>query len=333
MAGGGGGAPKVPTRPSRTSVRAMRIAVADLGTNSTRLLVADVTADGQLTQIERHTTVTRLGEGVDGSGRLQPAAIDRVLTALTHYREIADAARAERRVAVATSAVRETDNGPELADRVRDEIGFDLRTISGDEEARLTFLGATARPQPPATPAAQTTLVIDIGGGSTEFVSGQPGSAPTFHVSTRLGSVRQTERHLAHDPPRHDELEALADEACQIIAEAVPVEIRTTIDKAIAVAGTPTSLAAIDQKLAPYDPDKVDGYDLELAAAARILAQLAILPVERRREVTGLHPDRAPTIVAGVVILVEALRLFGVRNVEVSESDILDGAALATLFQ
>jgi exopolyphosphatase/guanosine-5'-triphosphate,3'-diphosphate pyrophosphatase len=307
----------------------MRIAVADLGTNSTRLLVADLRSDGQLTQLERHTTVTRLGEGVDGSGRLSPAAIDRVLAALVSYRKIADATGAERRIAVATSAVREAENGAELTDRVRDELGFDIRTIDGDEEARLTFLGATAGR---ADTTAQT-LVIDIGGGSTEFVSGHPGSAPTFHVSTRLGSVRQTERHLAHDPPRHDELEALADEACQIIGEAVPAAIREQVDTLIAVAGTPTSLAAIDQRLDPYDPEKVDGYVLEHAAAERILAQLAVQPLERRRAVTGLHSDRAPTIVAGVAILVEALRLFGVRNVEVSESDILDGAALATLIQ
>lgn len=307
----------------------MRLAVADLGTNSTRLLVADVAASGQLTQVERHTTVTRLGEGVDGSSRLHPAAIDRVLAALAGYREIADAAGAEQRIAVATSAVRDADNGRELTDRVRDETGFDVRTIGGDEEARLTFLGATAG----RAPAGADALVIDIGGGSTEFVTGHPGETPAFHVSTRLGSVRQTERHLAHDPPRHDELEALADEACRIVAAAVPAEIRTSVDRVIAVAGTATSLAAIDQRLDPYDPDKVDGYDLELATAERILAQLAVLPLERRRAVTGLLPDRAPTIVAGVAILVEALRLFGVRNAEVSESDILDGAALATLIQ
>ena len=321
----------------------MRIAVADLGTNSTRLLVADVAPDGQLTQVERHTTVTRLGEGVDASGRLAPAAIDRVLAALAGYREIADAAGAQRRIAVATSAVRETENGPELADRARAETGFDVRTIDGDEEARLTFLGATASraartptaaPGPTATTAEPAeVLVIDIGGGSTEFVSGRPGHAPSFHVSTRLGSVRQTERHLAHDPPRHDELEALADEACSIVAEAVPTEIRERVGEVIAVAGTPTSLAAIDQRLDPYDPEKVDGYDLELATVERILAQLAVLDLDRRRAVAGLLADRAPTIVAGVVILVEALRLIGVRNVEVSESDILDGAAIATLIQ
>jgi exopolyphosphatase / guanosine-5'-triphosphate,3'-diphosphate pyrophosphatase len=314
----------------------MRIAVADLGTNSTRLLVADVTPGGQLTQLERHTTVTRLGDGVDGSGRLAPDAMERVYAALARYREIADAVAAERRIAVATSAVRETENGPELAAHVREQLGFDIRTIDGDEEARLTFLGATsgraattgAAPARDGTASGGDTLVIDIGGGSTELVSGRPGAAPAFHVSTRLGSVRQTERHLAHDPPRHDELEALADEACQILAAAVPAAIRERVGTAIAVAGTPTSLAAIDQRLDPYDPERVDGYRLERAACDRILAELAVLPLDRRRSVTGLHPDRAPTIVAGVAILVEALRLFGVREIEVSEADILDGAAL-----
>jgi exopolyphosphatase/guanosine-5'-triphosphate,3'-diphosphate pyrophosphatase len=249
--------------------------------------------------------------------------MERVYTALARYREIADAAGAEQRIAVATSAVRETENGPELAAHVRGEIGFDIRTIDGDEEARLTFLGATA-----GRATTSETLVIDIGGGSTEFVSGRPGSPPTFHVSTRLGSVRQTERHLAHDPPRHDELETLADAACEIVAAAVPAAIRERVGAAIAVAGTPTSLAAIDQRLDPYDPERVDGYRLELATCERILAELAVLPLERREKVTGLHPERAPTIVAGVAILVEALRLFGVREIEVSESDILDGAAL-----
>lgn len=315
----------------------MRIAVADLGTNSTRLLIADVTDDGRLTQLERHTTVTRLGQGVDASGRLAPEAMERVYAALARYREIADAAEAQRRIAVATSAVREAVNGPELTAHVRDRLGFDIRTIDGEEEARLTFLGATSdRTTPPGESSAQDaspeTLVIDIGGGSTELVSGRPGAAPTFHASTALGSVRQTERHVAHDPPRHEELEALAAEARQVLAAAVPTAIPARIGAVIAVAGTPTSLAAIDQQLDPYDPERVHGYILELAAAERILAELAVLPLDKRRALAGLHPDRAPTIVAGVAILVEALRLLGVHAIEVSEADILDGAALdATL--
>ncbi|MEX1142455.1 MAG: Ppx/GppA phosphatase family protein [Thermoleophilaceae bacterium] len=304
----------------------MRIAVADLGTNSTRLLVADVDEHGpspRVHQLERHTVVTRLGEGVDESGRLAPQAADRVCAALRRFREIADAAGATRRVAVATSAVREAANGNDLAARVRDEIGFDIHTISGDEEARLTFLGATA-----GRADTGPTLVIDVGGGSTELVVGHRGADPTFHVSTRLGSVRQSERHLHHDPPRHGELEALADEAARTIADAVPGGVRAEVTRGIAVAGTPTSLAAIDQELDPYDPERVDGYVLPLATAERILALLAVKDLDERRAVTGLHPDRAPTIVAGVAILVEAMRLFGLEHVEVSERDILEGAAL-----
>jgi exopolyphosphatase/guanosine-5'-triphosphate,3'-diphosphate pyrophosphatase len=303
----------------------MRIAVADIGTNSTRLLVADVTPAGELAQLERHTTVTRLGEGVAGSGRLRPEAIDRVCAALAGYRETAVAAGAERRIAVATSAVREAENGSELTDRVREELGFDVRTIDGDEEARLTFLGATARR---AAATAPPTLVIDIGGGSTELVVGHPGDAPNFHGSTRLGSVRQTERPLHDDPPGHAQLEALAAEAAEILAAATPEQLRGDVGTGIAVAGTPTSLAAIDQKLDPYDPDLVDGYVLELASVERMLALLALKPLAERRTVTGLHPERAPTIVAGVAILVQAMRLFGLEEIEVSESDILDGAAL-----
>lgn len=302
----------------------MRIAVADLGTNSTRLLIADVSADGRLTEVERRMTVTRLGEGVDASGRLAPQAMERVYAALEHYRELANTANAERAIAVATSAVRDAENGDELAAHVRDRLGFDIRTISGDEEARLTFLGATAgRPD-----GDRETLVIDIGGGSTEFVVGHPGQAPTFHVSTKLGSVRQTERHLASDPPEHEQMEALADEASTIVREGVPDQVRAKVTRGIAVAGTPTSLAAIEQKLDPYDPERVDGFVLELAAAERMLAMLALQPTEERRKVTGLHPERAPTIVAGVAILVETMRLFGLEQIEVSESDILDGTAL-----
>lgn len=300
----------------------MRIAVADLGTNSTRLLVADV-EDGRVAQLERHTVVTRLGEGVDRTGSLDPAAMQRVYDALRRFHGIADAANADRRIAVATSAVREADNGAQLAAHVRDEIGFDLETIDGDEEARLTFLGATA-----GRADSAPTLVVDVGGGSTELVVGRRGSDPGFHISTRLGSVRQTERNLHHDPPRHGELEALADEAAATIAEAVPPDIRAAVERGIAVAGTPTSLAAIDQELDPYDPERVDGYRLGIGTVERILALLAVKDVDERREVVGLHPDRAPTIVAGVGILLEAMRLFGLREIEVSEADILEGAAL-----
>jgi len=307
----------------------VRVAVVDIGTNSTRLLVADVTpsADGvgpTLTELDRRSTVTRLGQGVDATGALHDEAIERVVAVLGEYREAVDALGAERTVAVLTSAVRDAANGPSFAARVRDEFGFDARTLPGAEEARLTFLGATSER---AVSAPAPVVVIDIGGGSTEFVVGA-GSEPTFHVSTQSGAVRQSERHLRSDPPTAGELEAMRAQVCSIIEMEVPTSVRASTRAAIAVAGTATSLAAIDQKLEPYDPTRVHGYVLTLERAWEALRQLAAMTDAERREVPGLHPARAPTIVAGATHLVEALKVFNLDCTEVSEHDILRGAAL-----
>ena len=302
-----------------------RIAVVDLGTNTTRLLVANV-VDGDVRELDRRSRVTRLGQGVDSSGRLADEAIERVLGVVSEYREAIERMGAERTVAVATSAVRDAANGDEFRARVREHLGAEPRTISGDEEARLTFLGATAR-RADASDGAPV-LVLDIGGGSTEFVVGRPGDAATFHVSTRAGSVRQTERHITEDPPPPEEVASLAEEVRAIVAADVPEEVRTSVERGIAVAGTATSLAAIEQELDPYDPERVDGFDLTLASCERMLALLAELPLERRRELKGLDPDRAPTIVAGTVIIVEAMRACGLASIETSEADILHGVAL-----
>jgi exopolyphosphatase / guanosine-5'-triphosphate,3'-diphosphate pyrophosphatase len=300
----------------------MRVAVVDIGTNSTRLLVAEV-EQGDLRELERHTTVTRLGEGLEATGRLSDAAIGRVSEALAAYREAIDRLGTERTVAVATSAMRDAENGPDFRDEIQRRFDLDARTISGDEEARLTFLGATA-----GRDVGAETLVIDIGGGSTEYVVGRPGAGPDFHVSTRMGSVRHTERHLHGDPPTQAELAALAEDARAIVEADVPAELRERVGAGIAVAGTATSLAAIDQELDPYDPERVHGYRLSQPSCERLLARLAGLTVAERRAVAGLHPDRAPTIVAGAGILLESMRAFGLDRVEVSERDILHGAAL-----
>jgi exopolyphosphatase / guanosine-5'-triphosphate,3'-diphosphate pyrophosphatase len=300
------------------------IAVIDIGTNSTRLLVAAVRG-GRVEELERRTTVTRLGEGVDRSGRLAADAVERVAAAVGEYREIIDGLGADPVVAVATSAVRDAGNAAELADVLRDRHRVQVRTISGDEEARLTFSGATAG----AEAGEPSTLVIDIGGGSTEYVVGEPGSEPVFHVSTQMGSVRHTERHLHSDPPCPEELEALAADADAVLSSEIPSEVRDSVERAIAVAGTPTSLAAIDLELEPYDSERVHGYTLGLPSVERDLARLAALPLDRRREVRGLHPDRAPTIVAGVAILARSLLQFGLEEVTVSEADILHGVVLA----
>jgi exopolyphosphatase / guanosine-5'-triphosphate,3'-diphosphate pyrophosphatase len=301
----------------------MRVGVVDIGTNSTRLLVAEVDG-GTLTELDRRTTVTRLGEGLEASGRLSDAATGRVADALAEYREVLDDLGAKRVVAVATSAMRDAENGPEFRDEIERRFGLNVRTISGDEEARLTFLGATGGRDPGAD-----TLVIDIGGGSTEYVVGHPGDDPDFHISTRMGSVRHTERHLHSDPPIAAELDALAEDARAIVEADVPADVRAGVATGIAVAGTATSLAAIDQELDPYDPERVHGYRLGVASCERLLARLAALAVVQRREVSGLHPDRAPTIVAGAGILLESMRACGLDEIEISENDILHGAALA----
>jgi exopolyphosphatase/guanosine-5'-triphosphate,3'-diphosphate pyrophosphatase len=305
----------------------VRIAVIDLGTNSTRLLVADVEGD-RVTELDRRSNVTRLGQGVDASGRLVDEAMERVYAAVADYRQAIDALEAERLVAVATSAVRDAANGDEFRRTLAERFGVEARTISGEEEAELTFLGATA-----GRDAAEPVLVIDIGGGSTELVVGRAGQPPTFHVSTRAGSVRQTERHLSDDPPTPAEVDALAAEVRAIATGEVPEPIRRATAAGIAVAGTATSLAAIDQGLEPYDPARVHGYRLALGACERMVGMLAALPLEQRREVAGLHPDRAPTIVAGAVILVEAMQAFGLEAAEISEADILQGAAMRAAVQ
>ena len=232
----------------------MRIAVVDLGTNSTRLLIADVNAEGRLEELERRTDVTRLGEGVDATGRLSDEAMERVHERLGAYRQLADEHEAQRRVAVATSAVRDATNGAAFRAAVERRHGFTTEVISGDLEAQLTFRGATAGRE------GGPTLVFDIGGGSTEYVVGFPGEAPSFHTSTRIGSVRHTERHLHSDPPTREELEELAAAVAGVVAAGVPEGLRRATEEGIAVAGTATSLAAIDQALEPYDPARVHGY-------------------------------------------------------------------------
>jgi exopolyphosphatase / guanosine-5'-triphosphate,3'-diphosphate pyrophosphatase len=301
----------------------MRVAVIDIGTNSTRLLIADVGDDGGVTQLARESTVTRLGEGVDATGRLADEPMRRVFETLERYLALIDEHGVTATTAVLTSAVRDAANGRDFTARVRERCGLDARTIDGDEEAALTFAGATSeRPDD-----GRETVVIDIGGGSTEFVIGCDGEV-RFHVSTQAGVVRQTERHLHDDPPAPEQLQALAAEARHIFARAVPDELRERVRHAIAVAGTATSSASIELGLEPYDPARVHGHVLDLATCELLLARLAQMTEQERREVAGLHPDRAPTIIAGVAMLIEAVRIFGLDEVEVSEHDILRGAAL-----
>jgi exopolyphosphatase / guanosine-5'-triphosphate,3'-diphosphate pyrophosphatase len=300
----------------------MRVAVVDIGTNSTRLLIADVGPG--VAEVHRESLVTRLGEGVEATGRLGEEPQARVFTALEHYAGAIAAHECEASAAVMTSAVRDAANGAGFAATVHDRFGLEGRTLSGDEEAAATYAGATAA-RPPDDPTER--VVIDIGGGSTELVCGARGELG-FHVSTQIGVVRHTERHLPADPPTAQELAALAADVDAGITAAVPAGVRERVQAAIAVAGTATSCAAIDLELEPYDTTKVEGHVLSHAKLEALLERLAALPVAERRGVRGLDPDRAPTIVAGVVILIRALGAFGLAEVEVSDRDILWGIAL-----
>jgi exopolyphosphatase/guanosine-5'-triphosphate,3'-diphosphate pyrophosphatase len=297
----------------------VRVAAVDLGTNSTRLLVADV-GDGSLEEVARVTKITRLGEGVDERKRLLPLPIARVRNVLTDFRREAEQLGAERTLAVATSAVRDAENGEAFLGEIEWSYGFATRLLTGDEEAQLTFSGVSL-----GRDVAADTLVIDIGGGSTELVVGGPAGL-RFHDSLDLGCVRLTERFLHSDPPAAEELDACAEAVRALLAERVPRDVRP--ETAIGVAGTITSLAALDLGLAEYDADRVHGHRLSREGVHLQLDRLASVALTERRKIPALDPDRAPVIVAGAVILREALDHFSLDGLEVSEHDILDGAAL-----
>jgi exopolyphosphatase/guanosine-5'-triphosphate,3'-diphosphate pyrophosphatase len=294
----------------------MRVAAVDLGTNSTRLLVADID-DGRVEDLARETRITRLGEGVDERRRLLPLPIARVRNTLSDFRRQTESLGAERTLLVATSAVRDAENGEAFLGEIEWSYGFATRLVSGEEEADLTYRGVTA-----GRAFAPGTIVVDLGGGSTELVS------EGLRISLDVGSVRLTERFLASDPPTPSELEAAAAAVRAALAERVPDDVRASTTAAIGVAGTVTTLAALDLGLVEYDRERVHGHRIASAAIDELLARLAALPVAERRELPGLEPERAPVIVGGVVIVRELLRHLGLDELEVSEHDLLDGIAL-----
>jgi exopolyphosphatase / guanosine-5'-triphosphate,3'-diphosphate pyrophosphatase len=300
----------------------VRVAAVDIGTNSTRLLVAEV-AEGRLVEeLDRRTEITRLGEGVDATGHLSEAAMERVVRVCAQYHEAIEVLHAERVVAILTSAVRDAANGEELREELRGRFGFDAETITGEREARLTYRGATSW-----RGHEEPLLVLDIGGGSTELVIGAADDVE-FHVSTQIGAVRFTERYLTGDPPSSEELAACRDACRSGLLRAVPEKVSHRPVDGIAVAGTPTSFAAVELRLEPYDRERVHHHRLTRESCERLIRELAALPLPERREVPGLHPDRAPTIVAGGLILAETMAVFDLDSMEVSERDILEGAAL-----
>jgi exopolyphosphatase/guanosine-5'-triphosphate,3'-diphosphate pyrophosphatase len=292
-----------------------RVAAVDLGTNSTRLLVADVEGE-RLEEVVRRLTITKLGEGVDARRRLLPLPITRVRNCLTDYRRELESLGAERTLAIGTSAFRDAENGEAFLGEIEWSYGFTTRLLGGDEEAALMARGVLAGRAVP-----EDVLLVDIGGGSTELVRVARGEV-AFSTSLDVGCVRLSERHLRSDPPAPRELLAAALEVRDLLPPLEP-------SSAIGVAGTVTTLAALDLGLASYDPARTHGHRITLDAVAGQLSRLAAMPLGERLEVPSLEPGRAQVIVAGVLVLREIMDACGLDAIEASESDILQGAALA----
>ncbi|MCA2215660.1 Ppx/GppA phosphatase family protein [Jidongwangia harbinensis] len=297
----------------------MRVAAIDCGTNSIRLLIADVSGN-RLTDVARRMEIVRLGAGVDRTGRLAPEAIERTRTALLGYAaEIAELG-IERVRMCATSASRDASNAAEFSGMVRAVLGVDPEVISGDAEARLSFTGAVRGldGEPPY-------LVVDIGGGSTEFVTG--GSEVTAAISMDIGCVRMTERHLRSDPPTAAEIAAAERDitaAVDAALAAVPGRAAATL---VGLAGSVTTVAALALDLPGYDARRIHHARVGYDAVAKVTADLLAAPVAERRELPVMHPGRADVIGAGALILRTVMERAGQDTVVASEHDILDGIA------
>lgn len=305
-----------------------RVAAIDQGTNSTRLLVIESRDPGEdPLEIGRDMRITRLGKGVDRTGRLDHDAIERTLRVVARFARRARALRAERIRLGATSAVRDASNKEELFGPFRGLIDGEPEVIDGQREAALSFLGGTRGLHPDLGPF----LLVDIGGGSTELVSGREPAVAEHAISTQIGSVRLTERVQPADPPSEDDLRAFAAQADRELArveDAVPVGDARTM---VAVAGTATTLQACALGLKRYDPDLIHRSTLTLAAAERTVRALATMTNEERAAIPVMPKGRGDVIVAGATILVCAMRRFGFEEAIVSETDILDGLALELL--
>ena len=299
-----------------------RVAAIDMGTNSTRLLVADVDGpgrDAKLVVLERRTKITRLGQGVDKDRTLHPDAIERSLAVLRDYRAVIDELGVERVRASATSAARDASNRDELFDPAERILGARPELLAGEEEARLEFVGATA-----ALPEPGPYFLFDVGGGSTEFIVGN--DEPEGLCSIDIGCVRLTEQFLHSDPPTAEELSqavsVVRDEVAEVGRRLPGAKLAPTL---VGTAGTVWTLAAIELGVDPERSDLIDHFRLTRAAAEDVFRTLATEPVEQRRHNPGLDPGRVDVIVGGAIVVVGVLRHFGFDSLLVSEADILDG--------
>ena len=301
----------------------MRVAAIDVGTNSTRLLVAEELADG-FRALERRLTITRLGQGVDERRMLAPEALERTLRTIADYAAACGEYAVTKLRVTGTSAVRDARNREEFFEGVRRLTGSEPELLSGEAEARATFLGALSD-LPPGAPV----LVVDIGGGSTELIVGR--EEPERLVSLDVGCVRMLEKHLPSDPPAAEELAALRREvtgALQAVSDGLAVPAGARV---VGVAGTVTQLAALKSGAPVYDPDLTHHSVLSHGDVRSLARRLGSLPYEKRRRVRGLEAGRVDVIVAGAEILLCVMEVFDAAEVLVSEKDILDGLVIQLL--
>ena len=305
-----------------------RYATIDVGTNTVRLLVADADTDGTYRAIFQEQVITRLGERIQETGTLSHMAVERTIRVLHRFAQTAKEHRVQEVLAVTTSAAREAKNRAEFLDRARREAGIDLVVISGEVEATLTALGVAHA----LGPDHATMLIVDIGGGSTEFTAFEQGRV-TGYVSLPIGVVKLTEAHLKGDPPSREELESAATSIRQSIRQ-VPASLNIPPAAIlVATAGTPTTLAAIDLRMTTYDGERVTGHRLSRGRIQELLDHLCSLPLTRRSQVVGLEPARADVIVAGTLLTREILDLFGFDQLTVSDGGLREGVLLNHLFQ
>ena len=303
----------------------MRVAAIDIGTNTVLLLVAERGPGGELVAVEERATITRLGQGVDKTRRLAPEAIARTNAALDDYAAVIDRLGAKRVDVVGTSAMRDAGGGEEVRGHVKARLGVEARTISGDEEARLTFAGALSGIRDLAT--GTKVRVFDIGGGSTEVVHGERGSDELAYAhSYDVGSVRLTERHVTADPPTAEEMAAMRASAKAAFAS-VPAYASDV--PPVGIAGTMTTLAALSLEMADYDGARVHGLTLPVTEMERVAKELAAVPLVERSKLPGLEPKRADVIVAGSLIALAYLEHVGAEAVTISDRGVRWGLAEA----
>jgi exopolyphosphatase / guanosine-5'-triphosphate,3'-diphosphate pyrophosphatase len=319
---------------ARAALMACRVAAVDCGTNSLRLLVADVDVGrAVVTDVARRMEIVRLGQGVDDSGQLAPEALDRTIGVLRDYAGIIAGAAAHAVRIVATSATRDASNAAEFSRRVKEVLGIAPEVLTGGEEAMLSFTGATA--ELAATSDGGPFLVVDIGGGSTEFVLGDvlpreddsPRTPPPRAISVNIGCVRMTERHLRGDPPDGREVAAATadiDAALDLVTGAVPVRQARTL---VGLAGSVTTVAAIAIGLPAYDPVRIHHSRVSAADVHEVTRSLLAQTRAARAAIGVMHPGRVDVIGGGALVLDRIMQRFGFSEVLVSEHDILDGIA------